>query len=273
MHPILRRFGKSLLEIVLPAAEHLTGFRTARGDYLPNRIKLLFGRYEAGEMTLMRQFLRPGQTIVDVGANVGYLTRFFAQSTGPNGKVCAFEPNPIIFPLLERNVSRFKQVSVYNFALAATTGELPLFLAGNDHSVASFAREYPAAHVFYQESSRLDSIPVKLVAGDKFLAETGINQMDILKIDVEGWELNVLHGLERTIRASPGLTIFCEFNPTAQECAGRSKGELLNWFFDRQFALARPSRNELRPISRPSLDNFIDAIEPGQFVTLFATRE
>src|SRR6266513_115253 len=97
-----REFLKSTLEALLPIAESATGFRTARGDYLPNRLRILFRVYEAEELRLMQKFLRPGQTIVDVGANVGYLTRFFSCATGAQGKVCAFEPNPLIFSLLKR---------------------------------------------------------------------------------------------------------------------------------------------------------------------------
>jgi FkbM family methyltransferase len=276
MDSALRRVGrhvaKALLETALPPMERVTGFQTPRGGYLPNRIRMLTGRYEVEETNLMRRFLQPGQTIVDVGANVGYLTRFFARSTGPAGKVYAFEPNPIIFPLLEKNISGFRQVSLYNVGLSSNDARLPLFFAGDDHAVASFAKEYPATHVFYQKSGRLDSAVSELVAGDNFMNRIGVRRIDILKIDVEGWELNVLAGLERTISDSQGLTIFCEFNPTAQACAGRGKTELLDWFFDRQFTLAYPGRGELLTLARQSVGSWVDTHDPNGFSTLFAMR-
>jgi FkbM family methyltransferase len=267
---LTRRLAKSTLELVLPIAESATGFRTARGDYLPNRIKILIGRYEVAERNLMQPFLKPGQVIVDVGANVGYMSRFFAQSVGPTGKVCAFEPNPMIFSLLKRNVSKFKHAFAHNVALSTGAGEAQLFLAGRDHSVASFAREYSATHVFYQDSGELNSVSVKLVNGDDFLSKIDIDKIDVLKIDVEGWELNVLDGLERTIAASPNLTIFCEFNPAAQECAGHNKTELLNWFFDRGFSVSCPEHNQLRALSRSSVEKFVSELAPNAFVTVFA---
>ncbi len=276
MHSALRRAGhhvaKAFLEAALSPVERVAGFRTARGGYLPNRIKMLTGRYEVAETNLMRRFLRPGQTIIDVGANVGYLTRFFARSTGARGRVCAFEPNSIIFPLLEKNVSGFRQVSLYNVALSSSDDRLPLFFAGHDHSVGSFAKEYPATHVFYQGSGRLNSAVSELVAGDNFMKKIDVRRIDILKIDVEGWELNVLAGLEQTISASRQLTIFCEFNPTAQACAGRGKTELLDWFLDRQFNLAYPGHGELRALARHSVDSWVDTHDPNGFSTIFATR-
>ena len=273
MRSLLHRSAKAILEFSLPTAERLAGFRTPRGGYLPNRIRMLFGKYEAAEIRLMKQFLRPGQTIVDVGANVGYLTSFFARSAGPNGKVLAFEPNPNIFSLLQENTARFTQVSAYNVALSNTSGELPLFIAGTDQSVGSFAREYPATHVFYQKSGILRSVAAKLVNGDEFLTQLEVKTIDILKLDVEGWEVSALNGLERTIAASPRLTIFCEFNPSAQECAGWCRIDLVNWFLDRRFNLFRARAGHLEPISLASAGDFIDEVEPGRFATLFATAE
>jgi FkbM family methyltransferase len=276
MHSTFRRTGhrltKALLEIALPPMESLAGFRTPRGDYLPNRIKMLTGRYEADEIRLMRRFLRSGQTIVDVGANVGYLTRFFARATGAAGKVYAFEPNPIIFPLLKKNLSRFHQVSLYNVGLSSSDARLPLFLAGADHSVASFAKDYPVAHVFYQESGQLHSEMAELVSGDAFMDKIGVHRIDVLKVDVEGWELNVLAGLERTISDSPELAVFCEFNPKAQACAGHDKTELLNWFLDRKFALACPQQGELQDLGRDSVDSWVETHDPNGFSTIFAVR-
>src|ERR1700704_5010962 len=97
--PLLRRavrhFGKPALETLLPWAEQLTGFRTPDGYSLPYRLAMLLRRYELIELRLMQGFLAPGGTILDVGANVGYTTRFFAEQVGRSGRVHAFEPNPL----------------------------------------------------------------------------------------------------------------------------------------------------------------------------------
>ena len=275
-----RRLGKSLLETVLPIAERITGFQTAPGEYLPYRLKMLTGRYEAAEIALMRRFLRARDVVVDVGANVGYLTRFFAQAVGPLGKVYAFEPNPLIFPLLRRNVAKFRQVAVFNVGLSTNEAEMPLFVPGSNHAVASFVREYPATHVFDGKSGQLHSVAAKLVRGDEFMAKIDIDnsdrrrerRIDILKVDVEGWELNVLAGLEKTIMSSKKITIFCEYNPSAQECARRTPRELLDWFLDRQFALSYPRNGELHALPPAMIDQFAETLGPQGYTTVFAQR-
>ena len=81
---------------------------------MPNRLRMFIGSYEAEELGLMRRFLWTGQTIIDAGANIGYTARFFAGAVGETGKVYAFEPNPVIFPLLEQNVAGSEQVKTFN---------------------------------------------------------------------------------------------------------------------------------------------------------------
>lgn len=267
-----RRVLKPLLEFALPAGERLAGFETARGDYLPSRIRMLLGRYESEERKLMRAFLRPGQTIVDVGANIGYLTRFFADATGVNGQVYAFEPNPLIFPILERNIAPFPQVSAMNCGLSTEQAESLLFLAGNDHSVGAFSAEYPSIHVQYQDAGKLHSVRAQLISGDQFFGERGIDNIHVLKIDVEGWEPNVLRGLEGTISRSPEIVIFCEYNRAAQECAGHLPDELLNWFFGHGFTVAVPKDRVLSQLFRSDVSKWIDQLPPGGYTTLFASR-
>src|SRR4029077_225248 len=95
-------------------------------------------------------------------------------------------------------------------------------------------------HVFYQEKGELRSLRAKLVQGDEFLAEHGVRKIDIAKIDVEGWELKVLRGLEKTIAASPRVAIFCEYNRAAQESAGHGWAGLTHWSFASGVRLGLP---------------------------------
>jgi FkbM family methyltransferase len=272
LHRVGQRCAKAALEAVLPWAERCTGFRTARGDYLPDRLRILFHRYEAEELELMRPLLRPGQIVMDVGANVGYTTRFFAEAVGLTGKVYAFEPNPNVYDLLDANVAGLSQVSPCNLAFSSVEGQFPLFLAGRNQGVASFTEKYPAFHLSYREGEMMRSVSVRAVVGDEFLQQNGINHVDIIKIDVEGWELDVLSGLAETISKAADLTLFCEFNPRAQECAGRDPTELLDWLKNRQFSLAYPRDGELHRLRGESVKGFI--ADPGRrgFSTIFATH-
>ncbi len=269
---VSRRLGKPILEVALRRAECLSGFRTAAGDYLPNRLRMFVGSYEAEELNLMRRSIWPGQTIIDAGANIGYTARFFAEAVGEGGIVYAFEPNPLIFPLLEKNVAGSEQVKTFNLGLSSRTDEIELFLAGNNHSVASFSEKYPAMHLAYRKDETVRSVRVKVVSGDEFVRAEGINHIDAIKLDVEGWELHVLAGFEKTIAKSPGISLFCEFSPPAQKCAGHTPRDLLDWLWDHKFTIRYPKDGRLSPVSPDSIDRFIAEVIARDYVTIFATR-
>lgn len=272
LRQVTRQLGRPILEIALPQAERLTGFRTAAGDYLPNRLKMFVGAYEAEELSLMRQSIRPGQTIIDAGANIGYTVRFFARAVAEAGNVYAFEPNPIIFPLLEKNVAKSKQVATFNLGLSSRTGEIDLFLAGKNHSVASFSKKYPTMHLAYRPHERAQSVRVKVVKGDEFVREHGIDHVDAIKIDVEGWELQVLAGFEETISKSPGISLFCEFSPAAQTCSGNAPRALLDWLWDHKFTIRYPKWGGLTPVLPDSVDQFLAHVIAHDYITIFANR-
>jgi FkbM family methyltransferase len=275
--PLLRRavrhFAKPALETLLPWAEQLTGFRTPDGDYLPYRLAMLLRRYELTELRLMQGFLARGQTILDVGANVGYATRFFAKQVGRSGRVHAFEPNPLIFPLLQKNVARFQNVEVYNLGLSTAAGEIPLFLAGDNHFVGGFSPDYAVRQLAYGTKKSPDSVSTRVAQGDVFLRAHGIERVDVVKIDVEGWELRVLYGLESIVSRSRTLVIFCELNPVAQECAGRPPGELVDWFFDRHFTITYANDGKLQSLSADSVDEIIALARASNHITLFAWKD
>ena len=269
----IRRVIKSAAEFALPLLETARGFRTARGDYLPNRFRILLRRYEVDELRLIEPFARDAKVIFDVGANVGYVSRFFAETKTAGARLYSFEPNPIIFPILERNVAYLPGVRVFNFGLSNTDSEMPLFLAGNNHSVGSFSTGYPGTHAIHQDSKEVHSVTARLAHGDSVAATEGIAQIDALKIDVEGWELNVLTGLEQTIERSPHIAIFCEYNAAAQQCAGRAPDELPAWFLERGFTLSVKENGALRLLPRTA-PAALAALPPGSaYPTLFATRD
>ncbi len=267
---VSRRLGKPILEVALPRAERLTGFRTAAGDYLPNRLRMFIGSYEAEELGLMRRFLWTGQTIIDAGANIGYTARFFAGAVGETGKVYAFEPNPVIFP--SRTKRRGERTSKDLQTRSLFPNRIDLFLAGNNHSVASFSEEYPAMHLAYRKDETVRSVRVKVVPGDEFVRAEGINHVDAIKLDVEGWELHALAGFEKTIAKSPGISLFCEFSPPAQPCAGHTHRDLLDWLWDHKFSIRYPKGGSLRPVSPDSIDQFIVEVNARDYVTIFATQ-
>ncbi|MCS7276721.1 MAG: FkbM family methyltransferase [Dehalococcoidia bacterium] len=160
--------------------------------------------WEPYTVSLFLEELRPGHTVVDVGAHVGYYTLMAARAVGPRGTVYALEPAPAEARLLLWNVARngHANVRVVPRAAGDRRGRVTLSLSGIS-SMHSLGRHDEAG-------PWRGSVRVPMVTVDGLLRGRPV---DVVKMDVEGAEPLVLKGMLRTVRASPGLVIFSEFSP------------------------------------------------------------
>ena len=163
------------------------------------------GHYPADDLSLLTRLAADAQTILDIGANAGFLTLHMAQAVAPRGgRVLAFEPVPATFHQLGANilVNDLEQVvSGVNVALGDREGQLTFYVPENQGSAAASARP-----LFPQEANQ--HVQVRMVRLDDFAAEHPFGRIDLVKCDVDGAELAVLRGALETIRRhSPILAI------------------------------------------------------------------
>jgi FkbM family methyltransferase len=187
-------------------------YRWAPSLYVP-LYRLYKTATERAELKAIRQAIKPGMRCADIGANIGFVTAELSRLAGAKGKVYAFEPSPANFALLRRRLSR-PNVTLVEAAAGATNGEVQLHLS--DHLNVDH-RTYPT-----QEARR--QIEVRLVTLDDFIQE---ESLDFVKLDVQGYELEVLKGMTRLLRSSPRLTMLMEFWPWGLRRAGGSPEEVL----------------------------------------------
>lgn len=155
----------------------------------------------------LKSTVQSGWTCFDVGANIG-LTSIFMASSATNVKVFAFEPSPVTLRYLSANAANAgNEIKVIPLAVGDKKGnvdftELPGFGAGS-HILAAGGK-----HPGMQDASTI-SVPV--ITLDEWCCDNAIERLDLLKIDVEGYEINVLRGAKETLRRFRPLVIL-EFN-------------------------------------------------------------
>jgi FkbM family methyltransferase len=161
------------------------------------------GTYELGVAAIFSRYVKPGMSVVDIGANIGYLTMLLASLVEPSGLVVAVEPNPENIKLLEasRRVNGFDQVLVIQAAACRQTGLLALNVSHSNGMTGELPGNLDAIFA---------SRPVPCFTLDDLLPRE--RHFNLVKIDTEGAELNALIGLSQTIdRDRP--VIVSEFSP------------------------------------------------------------
>ena len=181
---------------------------------------LHFGVYEKAETKFFYTACHDGMTFLDVGANIGYYTALAARIVGPNGNVIALEPDPESYQYLEQTIKANAVGNVRAFQIAASDSPatLPLFISKDNRG----------DNRLYAPAEKRPQIEVEARPIDELLSENNINTVDLIKIDVQGYEPKVIAGLEKTINQSPNLTILMEFWPKGIAEAGGDAKKFLD---------------------------------------------
>jgi FkbM family methyltransferase len=181
--------------------------RAAKRAYYP-RLLRDFPESRWPGSAVVKRLVSPGDTVVDAGANIGYVARLLAQWTGPSGRVHSIEPVPETFALLDHNMRALglAQVTTYGMALSSREGtatmRIPEYEGGGrnyyESSVATGTSGPPAG---------TREVNVRMSTLDAVLREAR-GPVSFIKIDVEGHELDVVRGAKAILeRDRPALYI------------------------------------------------------------------
>jgi FkbM family methyltransferase len=160
------------------------------------------------EAETMKKIIKKGDIVLDLGAHIGYYTLILAELVGAEGKVYAFEPDPMNFSLLEKNitVNNFKNVILIQKAVSDKVGKVKFYLN----------KEHSASNSLYKDKSHNNFVEVETVKLDDYFKDFN-KEINFMKIDVEGAEGSVIIGAKNLLRRSPNLVLITEICPPALE--------------------------------------------------------
>ena len=226
------------------------------------------------ETRLFRELLRPGMVVVDVGANIGYFSLLASTLVGPEGRVHAFEPDPVNCALLRKNVrlNHATNIQVVQSALSDNEDPVTLFVDTNnkgDHRIWEPSGE---------SRKRVDVSSTTL---DAYLSKT-VTIPSFIKIDVQGAEGKVLAGMKQTLRQTGLEYLILEFWPTALRRCGTSPEHIIRELTNAGFKIrvvadevllgsTSPVNETFSSTNAQSLIDLADAA-PYQQIDLICTR-
>lgn len=175
-------------------------------------------RYEPDICEFLRVVLKPGGTFIDCGANVGYFSVQAGALVGKEGMVVSIEANPETYKLLERNLKANHCGLPINCALTSQSGEVELFVPGTWDIYSSLRADGVV------EGCADHSYRVKARTLDEVIEELALLEVDLVKIDIEGGELDVLRSAPKLLSkfrpfiiTEYGLNTWPAFNVTGED--------------------------------------------------------
>ena len=183
-------------------------------DYAVGR-KLFFEHiWEPYESALFLKQLHAGMNVLDIGAHIGYYALHAARAVGKTGHVFAFEPAPENFALLSENVRLNhlqKILTVENLAVSDRAQTLVMSLSNTntgDHRIYATNQDDDA---LFNKNAPRATHQVQAIAMDEYLKTKNVARIDVIKMDVQGAEMQVLRGMCETLRANPNVILFFEY--------------------------------------------------------------
>ena len=183
-----------------------------------NDLIALFGRPEEQFVDQMFLNLKPGDIVVDAGAYIGQYTKLAGEQVGETGKVLAIEPDADNFTMLQRNVreDQMPNVRLLNIAIGGQDGEAVLTSVSDDSALCTLKANwidelYPGADL----AKTAVKVPVRTLPS--LMEEHGLDHIDLLKVDVEGAEIQVFEGAAECLRSGKVHRVICELHGTRQQ--------------------------------------------------------
>jgi FkbM family methyltransferase len=194
------------------------GFRMSvtAGDSVANQL-LAYGEFEPGLTRRMAELARPGMVFVDVGCNVGYFSCLIGH-LAPTARIVSLDANPEMAEECRRNLERNgRTASVLPVGLGREDARLTLRFTPLSPSHATFGT--------VTEGAACREVETAVISFDRLLERENLGRIDLLKMDVEGFEGEILGGLreDQAVRVEHWLLEFCEKN--LQRC-GSSRRQL-----------------------------------------------
>ena len=231
---------------------------------------LVFRVHEPLHTELLSRELKKGMVCLDIGANIGYYALLENNKVGNTGKVIAIEPSPINFKQLKKNImlQENSNVEVHNFACGNYDG----FTKFSVSEISNWSRIVGEKDFASDEILSIVDIPIKKI--DSFLETVNLSTIDIIRMDVEGYECQVIEGMLNTIYKYNPLLVL-EFHTSLVNIEDAKKiliklkkmGYKIKYYFHRELDL--PMLSDMKNVQSMDVNMLIQILDNPSFSKTF----
>ena len=197
-------------------------------------------KQDAEELKLIGSIVKPGFHVLDIGANIGFYTEVLSKLVGTKGCVYAFEPDVTNVKHLQQNLRTNENVTLINKAVSDKTGPIKIYLS----------KMLNVDHRTYPVDEYADVMEINATSIDDYLKLNNCTRVDFIKMDIQGYEMAALRGMEKTLKNNPSVKIITELWPYGLKKAGSSASEVLDFAKSKGFDLFLVTSNQLQILTK-----------------------
>lgn len=219
-------------------------------------------KQDAFEISLIKKYTKSGDTVLDIGANIGFYAEILSLQVGSTGQVHCFEPDTTNFNHLKDRCASLKNVSINNKAVADKTQTLKIYTS----------KQLNVDHRTYKPDDYDQEIDIDAVAIDDYLfSAQGDKKVDFIKMDIQGFEMSAVKGMTKTLQ-SPQLKMLSEFWPYGMKKAGTSVLEYFQFLKQNNFFIYLIENKQLVELTEERVKTFLDLPETT-YMNIFASKQ
>ena len=205
--------------------QNVASVRLSHGDFLVDLRDLGVGlptfitrEYEALECDFLRRVVKPGMVAYDIGANIGIMMGLLSKLTSASGQVIGFEPDAYNHSLAKQNIERnsLTNATLFNCALGSEEGTLHVYKSSSNFG----------DHRVYKADDRSEGHEIAVHKLATLIDQNQLRSPDFIKMDVQGYEIEVLKGMSEVLARPGALTLLTEYWPHGLKAAGSDPLEM-----------------------------------------------
>ncbi len=233
-------------------------YNNAFGLYKP-MYKLFKNKQDAFEIELLKKHIKQNDTVLDIGANIGFYATILSDIVGEKGVVHCFEPDSKNFEHLKKTTADFKNIKINNKAVGPKTEKLKIYTSKNlnvDH------RTYKPEE--YDKEIEIDAVSI-----DDHLASNP--KVDFIKMDIQGFEMQAIQGMQTILDKNKDIKLISEFWPYGLKKSGSSVSEYFNFLDDNGFNCYLLNKNSMQKLDIEKVQA-LEKMGEEHYFNIFAKR-
>ena len=213
------------------------------------------------ELSLIKNIVRNGNVVFDIGANIGFYSSFFSKYAGKHGQVYSFEPDSLNFSYLLKGTFSIPTINIFNTAIGPQKDTISFYKS----------KSLNVDHRTYKPDHFAEETKVNMTSIDHFCSEHAIDKIDFIKIDIQGYEMQAMLGAKFQLEKNRGIKILSEFWPYGLKKSGSSVLEYFDFLIQLEFQVFLLDKSQLLPLYRDQVLNMVNLPEENYF-NIYAYR-